>query len=1298
MNECFSSPFLCFSEKQSIIKMNMRGLEGEDLKRGLKELITSWEPIIKDAESFEQAEETLLHLEENDENFHRHEFVKALKRKLDETLSPLINEEPERNSIAGHADNHESRVNNIIDHILQSREYMDLKSKLGKNVSEAVKNLVSNFNDEFDIRTGIDTEGPLKTPMSTDDEEGSVMLFNQDYLKGIAENLSKTKNLVTRREYMQKLNQIISGEIVHNKHWQQLRKNLLDVMADPDDELSDLSLKFVGKSFTHTSHYTSQVFILLIEFLCGQFRSMTMPPVNKGLDCSNKAMIKLIKGFRLMVEFQQEAPNYWVRYPLTYLEEIVHNSLNLLSLQIPAQSQNVKLFPLHFVAILDPGAQWFTKWMHANYCRRKLLEELKQYKAIVETSVRYCLDYSSSHRSPNDEVAQVSDDLLKLSMTGNGKRLYYTGPELEYALFVHSLSFLGSLLFYEKGRSFFPIKLKDKQVNMYHLLKSLLGLVVDPEMVSADRKTGKVKFEPSSLVSEVLKSLCITEAMCSIALCKDEMMNLLLSPIVAFLEASPDNPVPSEKTLLHIADILCAVASTAIGRRFLLYGEGKSLLAKSKSSAAHIIADFTKRSLSNNLPKLLAPPSYLVIGAYLYVCRQLYNTPEGLYVLSQYELHSCIAQAWKQLQREKSDASLPVVKSEKDSVLDSWKETLQDNLLNFASTAKGIVLLHQTGEFNECVRYMYSRYEKKLQVSKCEKFGYGVMVTQVAATSAGIQALQSTGYIKALLMEAWSSIECGPQDIPAFTPKSWPVDPIDRNSQKHFIRLVNILSAFPAVYELLRGEPLPAKDTYSLRDIPDSIMALIDRLIVVDSPAKIHSLFNYEQSYTFGLRLLSVMVTCLDTFLLLQSQYKFQEFLLQEQEQNKLEGSDDFITDILSVERNYILVKTYLIGGPTERILPSRTLNDKHIDEDKPAHAQLPILFSSYPIPKEYQPNIQAKSSTKQDNELSKFLNASRQEKKPKVWMEKCRELFYKLLINKPEQVKGSLLLQILEQTVEYQQQLQEEAIFPLFDFSGTDSTIKNFKLSPIQVLGVKMTIRYGMHLKVVTASSESTENLIQLMKQTGCFLKQQQRSLKSSLRFLEGSYPGFDWFTATVFLAFNGNREKAWNFLYKLSSLGTSGYIWIVRLHSSILPNNLLASGIPPLFSSTAHNIELLLQSELPLVTSAFKMSGYTPSQICLHWLTQCFWNYLDWQDILHYLVTCVVLGIDYQVYLCVSILRHLQEKILSCMQTQELVIFLKEEVIRDFHVIDEIKYMKELETKYRRVVLPDMMNISKP
>ncbi|KAI8790403.1 protein broad-minded [Biomphalaria glabrata] len=1285
--------------------MTMRGLEGDDLKRSLKELIISWEPIIRDTESFDQAEDRLVHLEENDENFHKHDFVKALKRKLEEILSPLIEEEPERNSMAGHIDSHESQVNSFIDRIIESKEFTDFKLKLGKNMNDAVETLLASFNESFNIgRLSGDAEGvdPLKTPMITDDEEvssfnslydqGSVMLFNQDYLKTIAENLSKTKNPSVRKEAMQKLNQLISGEIVHNKYWVQLRKNLLDILADPDEQISELSFKFIAKSFSHASHYTSQVYVLLTDFLNTQFKSTSMNFVSKGLDFTNKFTVKLLKAFRLMVEFQQEAPNYWVRYPLTYMDEIVQSTLNLITLQ-PAPSQQSRLMPLHFVAVLDPKALWFTKWMHGNYCRSELLKHLKQYKVIVETSVKYCMGFSNTHRVSHESLSQISEEFSKISIKEEDKRLYYTGAELEYILLMHSLHFIGCLLLYEKGRALFPIKLKDRQapVSVFQLLKALVPLIRETGEIATNKKSNAYRI--SSLVTEVLKSLCSTETICSICFCKDEIMQELLSPVEQYLDEAPDQ-LPSETTLLHIADILCVIATSTNGRRQLLYGEGKELLSENKSSSsAYLIAKFTRKALLNKFSNSSLAPSNAVTGAYLYVCRQLYNTCEGLFLLSQYELHKCIVDVWNSLQKEKQNTASSFGKLDKETYMDLWSATLQDNLLNFASTAKGILLLHQTGAFNECVRYMYSRYEKKLQVSKCEKFGYGVMVTQVAATAAGIQALQSTGYIKALLVELWSSLECGPQDVPVFTPKSWPIDPVDRSSQKHFVRLVNILSAFPAVYELLKGEPLPSKEVYSLREIPESIMALIDRLIIVDSSAKIHSLFNYEQSHTFGLRLLSVMVSCLDTFLLIESQYKFQEFLLQEQEMNRVEESDFIIVDVLSLERNYILVKTFLIGGPSERTLPLRSLENDRTEIVKP-----PTLFSSYPIPKEYQPNIAGRAAGRQDNELSKFLSSPKADKKPKVWLDKCRDLFVKTLVAGSEHSKGHTLVHVMEQVVDCQSHMQEEAVFHLFDFTGTESAIKNYKLSPLQTLGIKVAIRYGIHLKVISASSESTENLTRLMKLTGCFLKQQMKSLKSSLRFLEGTYPGFDWFTATIFLMYNGNTEKAWHFLHHLSALGTSGYIWMARLHAALLPNNILSSGMSPLFSSTAHNIELLLQTELPLVVSAFKMSGYTPSQICMHWLTQCFWNYLDWLDIMHYVVICVVLGVDYQIYLCVAILKHLQENILSHMQDQDLVIFLMEEPIKNFHPIDEIKYMKQLEKKYRKIVLPDMMNISKP
>ena len=45
-----------------------------------------------------------------------------------------------------------------------------------------------------------------------------------------------------------------------------------------------------------------------------------------------------------------------------------------------------------------------------------------------------------------------------------------------------------------------------------------------------------------------------------------------------------------------------------------------------------------------------------------------------------------------------------------------WEDTLRDNLLNFANTPKGVLLLQQTGAMVDCAAYMYSRYQRKLQV------------------------------------------------------------------------------------------------------------------------------------------------------------------------------------------------------------------------------------------------------------------------------------------------------------------------------------------------------------------------------------------------------------------------------------------------------------------------------------------------------------------------------------------------------------------------------------------------------
>ena len=63
-------------------------------------------------------------------------------------------------------------------------------------------------------------------------------------------------------------------------------------------------------------------------------------------------------------------------------------------------------------------------------------------------------------------------------------------------------------------------------------------------------------------------------------------------------------------------------------------------------------------------------------------------------------------------------------------------------------------------------------------------------------------------------------------------------------------------------------------------------------------------------------------------------------------------------------------------------------------------------------------------------------------------------------------------------------------------------------------------------------------------------------------------------------------------------------------------------------------------------------------------------------------------------QVYFCVAVVKHLEEKILSFFQDQDLVVFLCEEPLRGFHVADHLSYLFDLEKRYRSTVMPFMSN----
>uniref|UniRef100_A0A7N9IGJ1 TBC1 domain family member 32 n=1 Tax=Macaca fascicularis TaxID=9541 RepID=A0A7N9IGJ1_MACFA len=1217
----------------------MASFSSEDqamLQAMLRQLFQSVKEKITGAPSLECAEEILLHLEETDENFHNYEFVKYLRQHIGNTLGSMIEEEMEKctsDQNQGEECGYDTVVQQVTKRTQESKEYKEMMHYLKNIMIAVVESMINKF--EEDETRNQERQKKIQKEKSrsycTDNCSDSDSSFNQSYkfcqgkLQLILDQLDPGQPKEVRYEALQTLCSAPPSDVLNCENWTTLCEKLTVSLSDPDPVFSDRILKFCAQTFSLSPlHMTKEVYTSLAKYLESYFlsRENHIPTLSAGVDITNPNMTRLLKKVRLLNEYQKEAPSFWIRHPEKYMEEIVESTLSLLTVkhdQSHVVSQKI-LDPIYFFALVDTKAVWFKKWMHAHYSRTTVLRLLeKKYKSLITTAIQQCVQYFELCKTRKaEETLGHSKHCRKKQKT-----FYYLGQELQYIYFIHSLCLLGRLLIYKQGRKLFPIKLKNKKglVSLVDLIVLFTQLIYYspscPKMTSA---THAESYSPASMVTEVLWILCDQKECAVECLYNNIVIETLLQPIHNLMKGTEASPNCSETALIHIAGILARIASVEEGLILLLYGTNMNSSQES-STGAHIIAQFSKKLLDEDISIFSGSQMLPVVkGAFISVCRQIYSTCEGLQVLITYNLHESIAKAWKKTSLLSERIPTPVegsdsvssVSQESQNIM-AWEDNLLDDLLHFAATPKGLLLLQRTGAINECMTFMFNRYAKKLQVSRHKKFGYGVLVTQVASTAAGGVALKKSGFINELITELWSNLEYGRDDVRVTHPRTTPVDPIDRSCQKSFLALVNLLS-YPAIYELIKNQDLPNKTEYSLREVPTCVIDIIDRLIILNSEAKIRSLFNYEQSHIFGLRLLSVICCDLDTLLLLEAQYQVSEMLLNAQEENILETSEsnrDFIIDGLSVERNHVLVRINLVGGPLERILPPRILEKSDNPYPWP-------MFSSYPLPNCYLSDITRNAGIKQEmgpknkntifcvsgamqrsvnNDLGKLLLCLKISDKQTEWIVNCRRQFCKMMKTKPDIISGEALVELLEKFVLHLTESPSECYFPSVEYTATDANVKNESLSSVQQLGIKMTVRYGKFLNLLKDGAENDLTLV--LKHCERFLKQQQTSIKSSLLCLQGNYTGHDWFVSSLFMIMLGDKEKTFQFLRQFSRLLTSAFLWLPRLHiSSYLPIDTVDSGIHPVYFCSTHYIEMLLKAELPLVFSAFHMSGFAPSQ----------------------------------------------------------------------------------------------------
>ncbi|KAI8922174.1 broad-minded protein-domain-containing protein [Powellomyces hirtus] len=1010
----------------------------------------------------------------------------------------------------------------------------------------------------------------------------------------------------------------------------------------------------------------------------------------------------------------------------------------------PGNSSHIT--PLHYLSIVDIGATWFEKWMISQFGRSHITSALIEAGMLGDLAARFVahaahlLRVSSSISKTCDEVlvldVEVSEDPDELVA-----RRKIGMEDLEYVHFLHVLVMIGKLSVFDVGRRCFPIDLTEALGSgIVPALKNILGKsfgssgelskipATDPSSslslpamtnilirlmchcprttfsmyAEEDRSRGQnlEALKLSRFIVRLLREITVTDKIFDQRLLENAVLCELLEPLrLATAEKKGTTEIDPE-SLLDVAETLSNIAATYVGRKYLLEQEAKAKAQDPKEASTtsaeqsqtepHIletVAAFVKRAVTAGP---ISRQQVKVLGAYVFFLQQLYRTCEGLRHLQRHDLHMTLATTLK------DENWLRDADRSADSLSKKWHPMAVDNLLNFAGTPKGVLLLQLSGSMNPCVAYMAHRYEKKMQVSKCDKFGYGFLVSQISTTKSGMQALYSSGLFQLFFSDMWALLEHD-DTVSVAVPHIEPLD--DHLAKKLVGNLLKVLASFPGLVAIIEAE-----QSTSGRNTLDFLM----RSILLNANANTGhepSPGRYDESQLIALKILMLATSSLDSYVLLQERYKFRDSLLSTQ------ASYAEIIDETSLLRKFIYVATHTMGGPGERRLPPTNLQEAL---KEPHHAQLRTDY--------YCPDIGPIKPEPVIVEVQKQLNALLAKVTHGAnWILHIQEALAKGIGNSSSTsgkgVQSQQLFRLLPRIVKTITHMPEadRAVLgwtPVGEPNQKPDDVKatsspETKPSGYDNIATLLAVRYAKRHIPGLSEEQLQTNLVQVLCECRKLIKPHQISENvlgcstpagatpstTTTTSVTIAFSGYDWFLATVFILIGGQPGPTLDFLSHIIGYMPSMYLWPQRSHRSalLLPHR---QDIPLLYSTCCHMVEYIAEAELPSLFSAFTLSGCTPSQISQRWMREMFWNTLPLPEIANYLLLSMSFGIDYQIYFCIALLRHITPDVLLATRDHELITYLHEAeaVGATFSAGAHLAFMKELELRYRDTILQEM------
>lgn len=383
-----------------------------------------------------------------------------------------------------------------------------------------------------------------------------------------------------------------------------------------------------------------------------------------------------------------------------------------------------------------------------------------------------------------------------------------------------------------------------------------------------------------------------------------------------------------------------------------------------------------------------------------------------------------------------------------------------------------------------------------------------------------------------------------------------------------------------------------------------------------------------EDDIILSLSVLKGLICCLKTCIFLETKYSVKKNLHEVLSDYRTDDGNIILTEVTEIVQQ-ILERIQLTGNLHQRMISSaHTLLEKfpEVITISEVSSQPPVHDIPLSITKPYKINLRCTSHCK--HLLEDFLNAN---------------------VTLPATDFASFL--------GFGDDREQQV---LNDKLGTTTNTNK--------CGIEMTVQCGRQLGLLDQEDTQCFSILHVL------IKNNSSVYGASC--CSGSY---DFLLATIFLLLRGDEYRTLE-LHKFLCDRDCYYFYFHEMYS--MCDTMLCAAL-------SHVFEAMLVDHLPSIYYALQMSRYQPRWVLNHWIGQMFWNVLDFDEISTLLMTSIVFGGDYIIYVCISILKHIEYDILEHFNSGCLVMSLRAYVVQQFRVSSYLGFMHSLRQQYHETIL---------